>query len=85
MFFLIPNPEFPFSAKGRAGPLLELGDRLKTRQDFRFRDRLAANLHDSHSGTLQMLLHNEDALSMAHSLESRLPFMDYRLVEFCTP
>ncbi len=65
-----------------AGPLLELGDRLKTRQDFRFRDRLAANLHDSHSGTLQMLLHNEDALSMAHSLESRLPFMDYRLVEY---
>ena len=24
MFFLTPNPEFPFSAKGRAGPLLEL-------------------------------------------------------------
>ena len=24
MFFLSPNPEFPFAARGRAGPLLEL-------------------------------------------------------------
>jgi asparagine synthase (glutamine-hydrolysing) len=28
------------------------------------------------------LLHYGDALSMANSIESRLPFMDYRLVEF---
>lgn len=31
---------------------------------------------------LQMLLHWEDRDSMAHSIESRVPFMDYRLVEF---
>ncbi len=31
---------------------------------------------------LQMLLHNEDRNAMAHSIESRLPFLDYRLVEF---
>jgi asparagine synthase (glutamine-hydrolysing) len=30
------------------------------------------------------LLHYGDAVSMAHSIETRLPFLDYRLVEFAT-
>ncbi len=39
-------------------------------------------LRKQHTGGLVNLLHYGDAVSMANSLESRLPFMDYRLVEF---
>lgn len=35
-----------------------------------------------HQTGLVNLLHYGDAISMKHSLENRLPFMDYRLVEF---
>ncbi|MBX3415389.1 MAG: asparagine synthase (glutamine-hydrolyzing) [Pirellulales bacterium] len=34
-------------------------------------------------GCLGDLLHYGDAISMAHSIEARVPFLDYRLVEFC--
>jgi asparagine synthase (glutamine-hydrolysing) len=34
------------------------------------------------TSNLQMLLHWEDRDSMAHSIESRVPFLDYRLIEF---
>ncbi len=39
-------------------------------------------LHSSVRKNLQNLLRNIDYLSMANSVESRQPFMDYRLIEF---
>lgn len=39
-------------------------------------------LEDHSSSILPGLLHYGDAVSMAHAVESRLPFMDYRLVEW---
>jgi asparagine synthase (glutamine-hydrolysing) len=47
-----------------------------------FDDEINEYLYKAHTGGLVNLLHYGDAISMSHSLESRLPFMDYRLVEF---
>lgn len=47
-----------------------------------FDNVLNRHLYKAHTGTLVNLLHYGDAVSMSQSLESRLPFMDYRLVEF---
>ena len=35
------------------------------------------------TSSLPKLLHWEDRTSMAHSIESRIPFLDHKLVEFC--
>ena len=46
-------------------------------------DRVTARLWEDHScNILPGLLQYGDAISMAHSVESRAPFMDYRLVEY---
>lgn len=39
--------------------------------------------HDFRRVGLPEILHSDDAISMAFSLETRPPFMDHRLVEFC--
>lgn len=44
--------------------------------------QLNETLKDAFTKSLVTLLHYADHTSMAHSVESRAPFMDYRLVEF---
>jgi asparagine synthase (glutamine-hydrolysing) len=49
-----------------------------------YRSRLNNALwNELRSAGLPEVLHSEDAISMAFSLESRLPFLDHRIVEFC--
>jgi asparagine synthase (glutamine-hydrolysing) len=44
-------------------------------------DRLTSQLYRQHTGQLRAQLRWGDAISMAHSIETRYPFLDYRLVE----
>ena len=53
---------------------------IKLRTDFTL--SLTEILATETMNHLSTLLHNTDRLSMAHSIEARLPFMDYRLVDF---
>jgi asparagine synthase (glutamine-hydrolysing) len=67
------------------GPLANAAESADlTRRVSRRRGRLNASLVEQIEGRLVNLLHYGDAISMAHSIESRCPFLDFRLIEFAT-
>lgn len=41
------------------------------------------DMHQARLKIIRYILHNVDRNSMAHSRETRVPFLDYKLVEFC--
>jgi asparagine synthase (glutamine-hydrolysing) len=64
--------------KDRSLQLLEKVSKTIRLQAMPLNQKLALDLREN----LVTLLHYADKTSMAHSVESRMPFMDYRLVEF---
>lgn len=64
---------------------------LKNNHDFKtivesseaFKNIKELQVHEISNLQLPHLLRYEDRNSMRHSIETRLPFLDYRLVEFC--
>lgn len=64
--------------KGLALKLLEKVSKTIRLQAMPLNQKLALDLREN----LVTLLHYADKTSMAHSVESRMPFMDFRLIEF---
>ncbi len=66
------------------GALADRVDKPESTRHNKDRDgRLNQSLIQQMEGRLVDLLHYGDAISMAHSLESRLPFLDHDLVDYC--
>jgi asparagine synthase (glutamine-hydrolysing) len=63
------------------GPALEV---VRSRLQAPMPDPLAATLYlDAQLGLVDDMLHYFDRMSMAHSLEVRVPLLDHKLVELC--
>lgn len=73
IYYLLPANRGPFSYK----VICDAIDGKKDKPVRDSREYIRMSIYDS----MSKLLHYEDRNSMAHSIESRVPFLDYKLVE----
>jgi asparagine synthase (glutamine-hydrolysing) len=74
----------PFNAAFHTKVAVQLRNRRELLSEIRSLpvSRLSNFLYNMmHSTSIQTLLHYEDRMAMAHGVESRVPFMDHRLVQ----
>lgn len=83
MPWLTPLYRRAIAAEGVIRPEFRARVKEPTRQPPRYGEPLNEALYQAHAHSiLPGLLHYGDGVSMANSIEYRLPFMDYRLVEY---
>lgn len=76
------NDEIDPSCLHRESVLSAFADIFNSEQNVHNRAYLDRMCHFDFKTLLPALLHVEDRMSMAHGLESRVPFLDHKLIEF---
>jgi asparagine synthase (glutamine-hydrolysing) len=87
-FHYMPRPvKYALYSRERIAPSFIHSDYRNLAKQIPFSRRIAASVRETSLSSLHhslvTLLRYEDRNSMAFSIESRVPFLDHRLVEFC--
>jgi asparagine synthase (glutamine-hydrolysing) len=88
MFYYLPEQlRYRFYSSQRIGPRIINNEYSELLKGVKFEKRISSSLREtslmSIRNILPVLLRYEDRSSMAFSIESRVPYLDHRIVEFC--